>query len=28
MCRDSYMPDDMKFALETLIEERIAILQK
>ena len=26
MCRDSYMPDDMKVSLEALIEERIAIL--
>lgn len=28
MCRESYMPDDMKAALETLIEKRIAILTK
>ena len=28
MCRDSYMPDDMKETLENLIENRIAILQK
>lgn len=28
MCRDSYMPDDMKEALESLIEHRIAILTK
>ena len=26
MCRESYMPDEMKSALETLIEQRIAIL--
>ena len=26
MCRESYMPDDMKSALETLIEQRITIL--
>ena len=28
MCRESYMPDDMKEALENLIENRIAILEK
>ena len=28
MCRESYMPDDMKETLENLIENRIAILQK
>lgn len=28
MCRESYMPDDMKEALKNLIENRIAILQK
>lgn len=28
MCRESYMPDDMKAALETLIEQRIEILTK
>lgn len=28
MCRDSYMPDDMKEALENLIEQRIRILAK
>ena len=28
MCRDSYMPDEMKDALEALIEERIAVLSK
>lgn len=28
MCRESYMPDDMKEALENLIENRIAILKK
>ena len=28
MCRESYMPDAMKEALENLIENRIAILQK
>ena len=28
MCRESYMPDDMKEALENLIEKRISILQK
>ncbi len=27
MCRESYMPDDMKEALENLIENRIAILE-
>lgn len=26
MCRESYMPDEMKSALETLIEQRISIL--
>ena len=28
MCRDSYMPDDMKETLENLIENRVAILKK
>lgn len=28
MCRESYMPDDMKEALENLIENRISILEK
>lgn len=28
MCRESYTPDDMKVALETLIEQRIEILTK
>lgn len=28
MCKDSYMPDDMKDSLENLINERIAILEK
>ena len=28
MCRESYMPDEMKDALEALIEERIAVLSK
>lgn len=28
MCRESYMPDDMKEALENLIENRIAVLEK
>ena len=28
MCRESYMPDDMKETLENLIENRIAILEK
>lgn len=28
MCRETYMPDDMKEALKNLIENRIAILQK
>ena len=28
MCRDSYMPDDMKEALKNLIKNRISILQK
>ncbi len=28
MCRESYMPDDMKEALENLIKNRIAILEK
>ena len=28
MCRDSYMPDEMKAALEDLIEQRIAVLTK
>lgn len=28
MCRESYMPDDMKETLENLIENRISILQK
>ncbi len=28
MCRESYMPEDMKVALETLIEQRIEILTK
>lgn len=28
MCRESYMPDNMKKALESLIEQRIAILTK
>ncbi len=28
MCRESYMPDDMKEALENLIENRMAILEK
>ena len=28
MCKESYMPDDMKVALENLIENRIAILEK
>ncbi|MBE7057620.1 MAG: HipA domain-containing protein [Ruminococcaceae bacterium] len=28
MCRESYMPDDMKEALENLIENRIAVLKK
>ena len=28
MCRDSYMPEDMKESLEALIRERIHILRK
>lgn len=28
MCRESYMPDDMKESLENLINERIAVLEK
>lgn len=28
MCKDSYMPDDMKEALEALINQRIAVLEK
>ena len=28
MCRESYMPDEMKAALEDLIEQRIAVLTK
>ena len=28
MCRESYMPDEMKDELEALIEERIAVLSK
>ena len=28
MCKDSYMPDDMKDSLENLIIERIAVLEK
>lgn len=28
MCRESYMPDNMKLSLEKLIEERILILTK
>ena len=28
MCRESYIPDDMKESLENLIENRIAILEK
>ena len=28
MCRESYMPEDMKQSLEALIEERIAVLTK
>ena len=28
MCKESYMPDDMKESLESLIENRIAILEK
>ena len=27
MCRESYMPDDMKITLEKLIEERIKVLE-
>lgn len=28
MCKDSYMPDDMKEVLESLIEQRVSILEK
>ncbi len=28
MCRDSYIPDDMKEALESLIEKRISVLEE
>lgn len=28
MCRDSYMPDNMKGALENLIEHRIPVLEE
>jgi len=28
MCRDSYMPEQMKSNLENLIEQRIAVLTK
>jgi len=28
MCKESYMPEDMKQSLENLIENRIAILEK
>lgn len=28
MCKESYMPDDMKYSLEALIEQRISILIK
>ncbi len=28
MCRDSYIPDDMKEALENLIEQRISVLEE
>ncbi|MGN0492796.1 MAG: hypothetical protein ACI4F7_04035 [Acutalibacteraceae bacterium] len=28
MCRESYMPDNIKTALESLIEQRITILTK